>query len=107
MSAYIANPQRDRIHPFLSNIAEIRRQARQHIEEGAPTAAHASDRESLLRLLNVALASELVCVLRYRRYAVMDTEAVSDTVKNEFMKRAQDEQKHANQIAARTVGLGG
>jgi bacterioferritin len=107
MSAYIANPQRDRIHPFLSNIAEIRRQARQHIEEGATTAAHASDRESVLRLLNVALASELVCVLRYRRYAVMDTEAVSDTVKNEFMKRAQDEQNHANQIAARIVELGG
>jgi len=107
MSAYTANPQRDRIHPFLSNIAEIRRRARQHIEESAGTAAHAGDCDAVLRLLNMALATELVCVLRYRRYAAMDTGAVSATVKNEFMKRAQEEQSHAAQITARIVELGG
>ena len=107
MSAFIANAQRDRIHPFLSNVAEIRRRARQHIEEGGANAGHATDREAVLRLLNAALATELVCVLRYQRYAVMDSATVADTVKNEFMKRAQDEQSHANQIAARIVELGG
>lgn len=101
MSAYLANPQRDRIHPFLSNVAEIRRRARQHIEEGAATAAHATDRQAVLRLLNAALATEVVCVLRYRRYSVMDTEAVADAVQNAFMKRAQQEQSHSDQIGAR------
>ena len=101
MSAYLANPRRDRIHPFLSNVAEIRRRPRQHIEEGAATAGHATDREAVLRLLNAALATALVCALRYRRYAVMDTQAVADAVKNELMKRAQQEQSHSDQIAAR------
>src|ERR1700687_5182651 len=101
MSAYLANPQRDRIHPFLSNVAEIRRRARQHIEEGAATAAHATDRQAVLRLLNAALATEVVCVLRYRRYSVMDTEAVANAVQNAFMKRAQQEQSHSDQIGAR------
>lgn len=101
MSAYLANPQRDRIHPFLSNVAEIRRRPRQHIEEGAATAGHATDRQAVLRLLNAALATEVVCVLRYRRYSVMDTEAVADAVKNAFMKRAQQEQSHSDQIGTR------
>jgi bacterioferritin len=107
MSAYLANPQRDRIHPFLSDVAEIRRRARQHIEEGATSSGHATDQEAVLRLLNAALATELVCLLRYRRYSVMDAEAVADAVKSEFMKRAQEEQGHAEQIAARIVELGG
>ena len=107
MSADSSNPQPIQIHPFLSNVAEIRRRARQHIEEGGANAGHATDREAVLRLLNAALATELVCVLRYQRYAVMDSATVADTVKNEFMKRAQDEQSHANQIAARIVELGG
>jgi bacterioferritin len=108
MSAYIADPQRDRIHPFLSNVAEIRRRARQHIAEGAGSAAHGTtEREAVLRLLNAALATELVCVVRYRRYAAMDPARLADTVKNEFTKRAQEEQSHANQIAARIVELGG
>lgn len=101
MSAYLANPQRDRIHPFLSNVAEIRRRPRQHIEEGAATAGHATDRQAVLRMLNAALATEVVCVLRYRRYSVMDTEAVADAVKNAFMKRAQQEQSHSDQIGTR------
>lgn len=107
MSAYLANPQRDRIHPFLSDVAEIRRRARQHIEEGATSSDHATDQEAVLRLLNAALATELVCLLRYRRYSAMDAEAVADAVKSEFMKRAQEEQGHAEQIAARIVELGG
>jgi bacterioferritin len=107
MSAYLATPQRDQIHPFLSNVAEIRRRARQQIDEGAVAAGHSADRKAVLRLLKAALATELVCVLRYRRYAVMDAQAVADTLRNEFIKRAREEQSHADQIAARIVELGG
>jgi bacterioferritin len=107
MSAYPATPQRDLIHPFLSNVAEIRRRARQHIEQGAVNAGHAVDPEAVLRLLNAALATELACVLRYQRYAVMDREALADAVRIEFVRRAQEEQSHADQIIARIVELGG
>jgi bacterioferritin len=61
----------------------------------------------VVRLLNAALATELVCVLRYRRYSVMGAQAVADTVRNEFMKHAQEEQSRADQISARIVELGG
>jgi bacterioferritin len=107
MSAYAADPQRDRIHPFLSNVAEIRRRARRHMEEGAATAGGATEREPVLRLLNAALATELACVLRYRRYSVMQTDIVPDALKRDFTKRAQEEQSHAEQIAAHIVELGG
>ncbi|HEX2791880.1 MAG TPA: ferritin-like domain-containing protein [Steroidobacteraceae bacterium] len=107
MSAYAADPERDRIHPFLSDVAEIRRRARRHIEQGAATAAGATGREAVLQLLNAALATELACVLRYRRYSVMQTDIVPDALKHEFTKRAQEEQSHADQIAAHIVELGG
>jgi bacterioferritin len=107
MSAFPADHQQARIHPFLSSVADIRRRARQHIEQGAATAGRATDREAVLRLLNAALATELVCVLRYRRYCAMDSEAVADALKDEFVKRAQEEQSHADQIAAHIVELGG
>jgi bacterioferritin len=107
MSAYLANPARDQGHAFLRNLAEIRRQARQHIEHGGVTADNAVDRESILRLLNAALATELACVRRYHRYAVMDREALDDALRNDFLKRAQEEQSHADRIAARIVELGG
>jgi bacterioferritin len=105
MSAYPGNPQRDQLHPFLNNVVEIRWRARQHIEEGAAPAGRAADRQAVLRLLNAALATELVCVQRYRCYSAMDR--LSDAVKNEFAKRAEEEQGHADQIVARIVELGG
>jgi bacterioferritin len=95
------------IHPFLSSVAEIRSRARQHIAAGAAGADRAIDREAVLRLLNAALATELACVVRYRRYCLMTADAVPDARKNEFMKRAQEEQSHADQIAAHIVELGG
>jgi bacterioferritin len=107
MSANLANPPRDQTHPFLSKVAEIRRRARKHIEDGSVTAGHTADRKAVVRLLNAALATELVCVLRYRRYSVMGAQAVADTVRNEFMKHAQEEQCRADQISARIVELGG
>jgi bacterioferritin len=107
MSANLADPQRDRIHPFLSSVAEIRSRARLQIQEGAASADRPIERDAVLRLLNAALATELACVVRYRRYCLMTADAVPEGPKNEFMKRAQEEQGHADQIAARIVELGG
>jgi bacterioferritin len=107
MSAYPAYPQRDPMHWFLSNVAEIRRRARGHIGEGTASSGQSPDRKAVLRVLNAALANELVCALRYRRYSFMNAEALPDTLKSEFVKRAQEEQCHADQIAARIVELGG
>jgi bacterioferritin len=107
MPANLAFPPADQTHPFLSNVAEIRRRARKHIEEGAVSAGHAADRKAVVRLLNAALATELVCVLRYRRYSVMDAHTVADSLRNEFMKRAREEQSRADQITARIIELGG
>ena len=107
MSAYLAGSQRDRMHPFLSSVAEIRSRARAQIEAGGASVDRAIDRDAVLRLLNAALATELACVVRYRRYCLMTADAVPDARKNEFMKRAQEEQSHADQIAAHIVELGG
>jgi len=107
MSANLADPQYDRIHPFLSSVAEIRSRTRRQIEAGAASADRPIERDAVLRLLNAALATELACVVRYRRYCLMTAEAVPEVPKNEFMKRAQEEQGHADQIAARIVELGG
>lgn len=107
MSANLADPRRDRIHPFLSSVAEIRSRAREHIEAGAASADCGIERDAVLRLLNAALATELACVVRYRRYCLMTADALPDAPKNEFMKRALDEQNHADQIAAHIVELGG
>jgi bacterioferritin len=107
MSAYPASTQRDQIHPFLSGVAEIRRRARVDISDGSASAGQGADRDAVLRLLNAALATELICALRYQRYCVMRPEALADTLRSEFSKRAQEEQSHAQQIAARIVELGG
>lgn len=92
---------------FLSDIQAIRARARQHIEQGAVTANYAADRETVLRLLNEALATELVCVLRYKRHYFMATGIHSDAAAAEFLEHANEEQQHADQIAGRIVQLGG
>jgi bacterioferritin len=107
MSANLADPQRDRLHPFLSSVAEIRSRARRQIEAHAASADRPIERDAVLRLLNAALATELACVVRYRRYCLMTAEAMPEVPKNEFVKRAQEEQGHADQIAAHIVELGG
>jgi bacterioferritin len=107
MSANLADPQRERVHPFLSSVAEIRSRARLQIAAGAANADRPIERDAVLRLLNAALATELACVVRYRRYCLMTAEAAPEVPKSEFMKRAQEEQGHADQIAAHIVELGG
>ena len=91
----------------LSDIQTLRKRARQHIEEGAVTIGYAADREEVLRLLNEALATELVCVLRYKRHYFMAKGIHSDSVKAEFLEHANEEMMHADLVAKRIVELGG
>ena len=91
----------------LSDIQTLRKRARQHIEEGAVTRGYAANREEVLRLLNEALATELVCVLRYKRHYFMAKGIHSDSVKAEFIEHANAEMMHADLIAKRIVELGG
>jgi bacterioferritin len=91
----------------LSDVATIRRRARQQIEKGAVTPSYTANRDTVLRLLNEALATELVCTLRYRRHYFMANGALAEAVKNEFLAHAQQEQAHADLIAERIVQLGG
>ena len=94
-------------HSFLSDISAIRERARKHVGDGAVTPSYGADRETVLRLLNEALATELVCVLRYRRHYFMANGAVGEAIKKELLQHANEEQGHADAIAERIVQLGG
>src|SRR5213595_655279 len=93
--------------PFLTDVQELRRRARQHIESGAVTDAYRGDRETVIKILNEALATEIVCVLRYKRHYFMAQGIHSDPIAAEFLQHANEEQGHADQLAARIVQLGG
>ena len=92
---------------FLSDIQTLRQRARQHIEQGAVTAGYAADRDTVLKLMNEALATEIVCVLRYRRHHFMAKGIHSPSIANEFLVHSNEEQSHADRIADRMVQLGG
>ena len=92
---------------FLSDISAIRERARKHVSDGAVTPSYGADRVTVLKLLNEALATEIVCVLRYRRHYFMADGAVGEAIKSEFLKHANEEQAHADLIAERIVQLGG
>lgn len=93
--------------PFLTDIQTLRKRARQRIDEGSVTAGYAADREIVLKLLNDSLATELVCVLRYRRHHFMARGIHSHGAAQEFLQHSNEEQGHADQIAERIVQLGG
>lgn len=93
--------------PFLSDIVELRRRARQHIEDGAVTSNYEGDRKVVTQMLNEALATELVCVLRYRRHFYAADGLLAEAVKKEFLVHSNEEQEHADKIAERIVQLGG
>ena len=93
--------------PFLTDIQELRRRARQHIEEGAVTDGYRANRETVIKLLNEALATEIVCVLRYKRHYFMAQGIHADPIAAEFLQHANEEQAHADEIAGRIVQLGG
>jgi bacterioferritin len=93
--------------PFLTDIKTLRERARQHIENGAVTEGYSADRETVVKLLNEALATEIVCVLRYKRHYFMASGIHAEGVAAEFLEHANDEQGHADSIAQRIVQLKG
>jgi len=103
----VPQPQADKSRPFLSDITELRRRAREHITQGAITPGYHADRDTVVKLLNEALATEIVCTLRYKRHYFMAKGIHAEGVAAEFLEHAQDEQQHADQIAARITQLGG
>ena len=93
--------------PFISDIENIRKRAREHIDNGAVTSGYRADRETVIKLLNEALATELVCVLRYKYHYYMAPGIHSQSVKAEFLEHATQEQQHADRIAERITQLDG
>src|SRR5687768_18298812 len=93
--------------PFLTDIKTLRERARQHIEQGAVTPGYKADRDTVVKLLNEALATEIVCTLRYKRHYFMAKGIHAEGVAAEFLEHAQDEQQHADRIAERITQLGG
>lgn len=93
--------------PFHSDISTLRKQARMHTQQGAVTPGYAADRDTVVDLLNAALATELVCMLRYKRHHFMAQGINAKGIAAEFLEHANEEQGHADLIAARIVQLGG
>lgn len=92
---------------FVSDIAAIRERARRTMEDGAVTPSYGLDRGNVITLLNEALATEIVCTLRYRRHYFCAEGIHSESVKREFLEHANQELAHADRIAERIVQLGG
>ena len=93
--------------PFLTDVSTIRARARKHIDKGAVTEGYQGDRQVVLKLLNEALATEIVCVLRYRYHHFVASGIHADAVATEFMVHSTEEQAHADLIAQRIVQLNG
>jgi bacterioferritin len=93
--------------PFLTDIKTLRERARKHIEQGAITEGYKADRDTVVKLLNEALATEIVCVLRYKRHYFMAAGIAAESVAAEFLQHANEEQGHADLIAQRIVQLKG
>ncbi len=91
----------------MTDVHTLRERARKSIEDGAITESYSADRKKVIKLLNEALATEWVCVLRYYRHYFMASGMLADSVKAEFLEHAQQEMAHANKIAERIVQLGG
>lgn len=91
----------------ISSVATIRSRARRHIEEGAITDDYGADRETVLRLLNEALATEIVCSLRYKRHYHTAKGLTALSIAQEFMQHAREEELHADKFANRITQLGG
>lgn len=99
--------QVDNNRKALSSVDELRRNARQQVEEGAVTEGYEADRKQILKMLNEALATELVCVLRYRRHYYMAKGLESEPIAAEFIEHSNEELSHADKLAARIAQLGG
>ncbi len=96
----------DKIHSPI-DVQTLRKRARQNIGNGAVTSGYSADRDTVLKLLNDSMATELVCVLRYRRHHFMAKGIQSKGIADEFLVHSNEEQGHADQLAERIVQLGG
>jgi bacterioferritin len=92
---------------FVADIAAIRDRAREHLRDGAITSNYGGDPATTIKILNDALATELVCVLRYRFHYVAAQGLASEAIKSEFLQHAEEEQVHADRLAERINQLGG
>ena len=92
---------------FSADVKKIRERARMHIEAGAVTEGYKADRQQVTKVLNDVLATEIVCVLRYKRHYYMAQGISSDSVKAEFLQHANEEQQHADWVAERITQIGG
>jgi bacterioferritin len=92
---------------FLSQVTELRRRAREHMEAGAVTPGYRADPRVVIDVLNQALATEIVCVLRYKRHYFMASGLASEPIAQEFLAHANEEQAHADLLAVRITQLGG
>lgn len=93
--------------PFLTDVKTLRKRARQHIERGAITDSYKADRKTVIKVLNEALATEIVCVLRYKYHYYMASGINAQSVAAEFLQHAAEEQEHADRIAERITQLEG
>jgi bacterioferritin len=93
--------------PFLTDIKTIRARARKQVLEGAVTEGYKADREKVIQILNEALATEIVCVLRYTAHYYLASGINSQAIKAEFLEHAREEQGHADRIAERITQLNG
>jgi bacterioferritin len=93
--------------PFKTDLETIRRRARQRMEDGAVTGAYLADRGRVIEVLNEVLATEIVCVLRYKNHYFMASGINAQPVAQEFLQHANEEQQHADMVAQRITQLGG
>jgi bacterioferritin len=108
-SLKVANPAMDgaKSRPLLTDVQTLRKRARAHMDDGAVTSNYGADPVQVCGVLNEALATEIICVLRYKRHYFMAEGVASEAVKSEFLQHANEEQAHADEIAERVVQLGG
>jgi bacterioferritin len=92
---------------FLTDVKTLRARARQHIEEGPVTPSYGEEAKTAVKILDDALATEIVCVLRYKLHYFVAKGIHAGPVAEEFLEHAKDEQEHADRIAQRIVQLGG
>lgn len=102
-----SQPQPSDARTALSDVRTLRERARRHIEEGALTENYSADRDTVLRLLNEALATEIVCTLRYKRHYFTAKGLASAAIAEEFLEHAHEEEAHADLFAERISQLGG
>jgi len=103
----VNDPKQAKGGEFISDIEGIRKRARQHIANGAVTEGYRADRDTVVRVLNEALATEIVCVLRYKFHHYMASGIHAQAVAEEFLEHSQEEQEHADRIAERITQLDG